>query len=73
VDSSDDDLGHVVEVGKLRETEEFSLLKEMNANLIAIPTPLSKTKAPALSYIRVHLDSWYPLPPMIRRGTAMGH
>jgi UDP-N-acetyl-D-glucosamine dehydrogenase len=51
VDISDEELGFVVQGGKLRATSDFSLLKEMDAILISVPTPLSKTKAPDLSYI----------------------
>ncbi len=65
IDISDEDLGHVVDIGKLRATEEFSLLKEMDAVLIAVPTPLSKTKAPDLSYI---INAVEAIRPHLREG-----
>lgn len=51
VDISDEAIASVVEPGKLRATEDFSLLEEMDAILICVPTPLSKTRTPDLSYI----------------------
>jgi UDP-N-acetyl-D-glucosamine dehydrogenase len=51
MDISDWELGDTVEVGKLRATNDFSLLKEMDVVLIAVPTPLSKPTTPDLSYI----------------------
>jgi UDP-glucose/GDP-mannose dehydrogenase family, NAD binding domain len=49
IDSAEQELGIAVESRKLRATNDFALLKEMDAVLIAVPTPLSKTKTPDLS------------------------
>jgi UDP-N-acetyl-D-glucosamine dehydrogenase len=57
VDVSDEDLAAVVGTGKLVATGDFSLLREMDAILICVPTPLSKTKAPDLSYIVSAVES----------------
>jgi UDP-N-acetyl-D-glucosamine dehydrogenase len=65
VDISDGDLGRTVESGKLRATDDFSLLKEMDVVLIAVPTPLSKTKAPDLSYI---INAVEGIRPRLREG-----
>ena len=51
VDISDDDLGRAVVDGTLKATQDFDLLARMDAILICVPTPLSKTKSPDLSYI----------------------
>jgi UDP-N-acetyl-D-glucosamine dehydrogenase len=51
VDISGEELSRAVQKGKLRATSDFSRLKEMDVILISVPTPLSKTKAPDLSYI----------------------
>lgn len=51
LDISDETIAGVVEWGTLRATEDFSLLEEMDAILICVPTPLSKTRTPDLSYI----------------------
>jgi UDP-N-acetyl-D-glucosamine dehydrogenase len=64
VDISDQELGSV-ESGELRATDDFSLLKEMDAVLIAVPTPLSKTKAPELSYITRAVEA---IRPRLREG-----
>jgi UDP-N-acetyl-D-glucosamine dehydrogenase len=65
VDISDQELRLAVESGKLRATDDFSLLKEMDAVLIAVPTPLSKTKAPDLSYIISAVEA---IRPRLREG-----
>ncbi len=41
----------LVERGKLRATVDFSRLKEADAAIICVPTPLRKTKEPDISYI----------------------
>jgi len=51
VDVSSEELGAVVADGALRATSEFAELADMDVILICVPTPLSKTKAPDLSYI----------------------
>jgi UDP-N-acetyl-D-glucosamine dehydrogenase len=65
VDISDRELADVVQSGKLQATGDFSQLKEMDAVLIAVPTPLSKTKAPDLSYILSALEA---IRPRLREG-----
>jgi hypothetical protein len=65
VDISDQRLRLDVESGKLRATSDFSLLKEMDAILIAVPTPLSKTKTPDLSYIISAVEA---IRPRLREG-----
>lgn len=65
VDISDQELGLAVGSGRLQATDNFSLLKEMDAVLIAVPTPLSKTKAPDLSYILSAVDA---IGPRLREG-----
>ena len=51
VDISDDDLRRAAAEGTLKATQDFDLLAQMDAILICVPTPLSKTKSPDLSYI----------------------
>jgi UDP-N-acetyl-D-glucosamine dehydrogenase len=51
VDVSDDDLAREVAAGRLKATVDSEQLAQMDAVLICVPTPLSKTKAPDLSYI----------------------
>ncbi len=41
----------LVDVGRLRATTDFSHLKECDAIIICVPTPLRKTKEPDVSYI----------------------
>lgn len=45
-------LAGVVNKGLLQATTEQSRLKEMNAVCICVPTPLTKTKEPDLSYVK---------------------
>ena len=51
VDVTDDALRAVVGAGRLHATADFSRLAHMDVILICVPTPLSKTKTPDLSYI----------------------
>lgn len=51
LDVSDDELREVVEAGNLEATTDFSVLKECDAVCICVPTPLTKTMDPDISYI----------------------
>jgi UDP-N-acetyl-D-glucosamine dehydrogenase len=51
VDVADEDLGQAVADGMLEATADFDLLARMDVIVICVPTPLSKTKGPDLSYI----------------------
>jgi len=51
VDIADEDLSGAVKTGRLTATQDLDLLARMDAILICVPTPLSKTKSPDLSYI----------------------
>ena len=44
-------LGRVVTGGRLRATSDFSVLRDVDAISICVPTPLRKTKDPDLSYV----------------------
>ncbi len=57
VDISDEDLTREVASGRLQATGDTTLLSQMDAVLICVPTPLSKTKAPDLSYIVSAVDA----------------
>lgn len=50
-DVSDADLRPLVKRGKIRATTDFSELKNADIVTICVPTPLSKTKDPDVSYI----------------------
>lgn len=50
-DVSTKELAPLVEAGKLKATTDFSILKEMDAVSICVPTPLRKTGDPDLSFI----------------------
>jgi len=49
-------LGHLVAAG-LRATTDYDVLREADAAIICVPTPLSKTKDPDLSYIVAAADA----------------
>src|SRR5262245_60086270 len=57
VDIADADLAAVVEPGALTATDDFARLADQDAILICVPTPLSKSKAPDLSFILSAVDS----------------
>ena len=50
-DISDNDLSPLVKAGKIKATTDFSVLKKADCVPICVPTPLSKTKDPDVSYI----------------------
>ena len=50
-DVSDDDLSSAVKAGRLEATTDQSRLAEVDAICICVPTPLTATKDPDLSYI----------------------
>ena len=50
-DVAEADLAAVVKAGKVRATTDMSLLGQMDAIDICVPTPLRKTKDPDLSYV----------------------
>lgn len=50
-DILDGDLKEVVEQGRLKATNDYAFLKDVDAVAICVPTPLDKNKQPDLSYI----------------------
>ena len=51
VDVTDENVKKCVESGKLKATTDFSEIKQCDAIIICVPTPLRKTKDPDMSYI----------------------
>jgi UDP-N-acetyl-D-glucosamine dehydrogenase len=56
-DISAAEIAALVQAGKLRATSNFGILKSMDAASICVPTPLSKTKDPDLSYVIAAADT----------------
>lgn len=50
-DISDGDIQQVVQDGRMQATTDFTVLSDVDAVSICVPTPLSKTKDPDISYI----------------------
>jgi UDP-N-acetyl-D-glucosamine dehydrogenase len=50
-DISEDELQQVLQDGRFQATHDFATLREVDAISICVPTPLSKTKDPDVSYI----------------------
>lgn len=50
-DVKDEDLQPLVKTGKIEATNDFSALRKVDCVAICVPTPLSKTKDPDVSYI----------------------
>jgi len=50
-DITDKALTNVVKKGKLKAFQKFDALKDVEAIIICVPTPLTKNKAPDISYI----------------------
>jgi len=55
-----DDLAEVVSQGKLRATQEFSVISDVDVVTICVPTPLDKNKQPDTSYIEGVVDQSLP-------------
>jgi UDP-N-acetyl-D-glucosamine dehydrogenase len=51
IDVASESVAVMVEAGRLEATSEENRLGEMDAVLIAVPTPLSKTRDPDMSYV----------------------
>jgi UDP-N-acetyl-D-glucosamine dehydrogenase len=51
IDVPSEKIGELVTAGRLRATTDTALMKECDVISICVPTPLSKTKDPDLSYI----------------------
>jgi UDP-N-acetyl-D-glucosamine dehydrogenase len=64
-DVSSETLKRHVNAGKLAATTDYDALREADAVLIALPTPLSKQREPDLSIL---LDAVRELAPRLRRG-----
>jgi UDP-N-acetyl-D-glucosamine dehydrogenase len=55
-DVKDEDLQPLVKAGKIEATDDFSALRKVDCAAICVPTPLSKTKDPDVSYILAAVD-----------------
>ena len=64
-DISDEELRQVVEKGLLRATTDYSAIRDADAIIITVPTPLSKTKDPDLSFIMGAIEN---MKPYLRKG-----
>jgi UDP-N-acetyl-D-glucosamine dehydrogenase len=56
-DVSAAEISALVKAGKLRATSDYSVLRECDAVSICVPTPLSKTNDPNLSYVIAAADA----------------
>ncbi len=59
-DITDEELLEVVKKGLLRATTDYSEVRNADAIIITVPTPLSKTRDPDLSYIMSAIESIKP-------------
>ncbi len=60
-----DDLAAVVRSGKLRATQDFSVVADVDVVTICVPTPLDRNKQPDTSYIEYVVEQSLPF---LRRG-----
>ena len=59
-DVSDEDLNEIISSGNFTATTDYSRVKDADAIIITVPTPLSKTKDPDLSYIMSSIEGIKP-------------
>lgn len=64
-DVNDADLAELVKSGKIKASADWSIVAELDAISICVPTPLRKTKDPDISYI---VSSVEAMTPYIRKG-----
>ncbi|MCF6199246.1 MAG: nucleotide sugar dehydrogenase [Hyphomicrobiaceae bacterium] len=62
---SDDGIAEMVDTGRFVASTDFSRLKEADAILLCVPTPLSKHHEPDLSYVT---DTTKAIAPYVRKG-----
>ena len=55
-DINDKELRSLIDSGSLKATTDYSVISEMDAISICVPTPLSKLKDPDVSYIQSSID-----------------
>jgi UDP-N-acetyl-D-glucosamine dehydrogenase len=55
-----DDLAAVVRAGRLRATQDFSVVADVDVVTICVPTPLDKNKQPDTSYIEYVVEQTLP-------------
>ena len=55
-DINDKELRSLIDLGSLKATTDYSVISEMDAISICVPTPLSKLKDPDVSYIQSSID-----------------
>lgn len=67
-DIPDFEVAEAVKAKKFKATIDFKLIKQMDTISICVPTPLSKTKDPDVSYILTALDS---IKPHIKKGALV--
>lgn len=59
-DVSDEELKEVIDRGKFSATTDYSRVREADAIIITVPTPLSKTRDPDLSFIMSAIEGIRP-------------
>ncbi len=67
-DVSDETLADVVKNGKLKAFGEFNALKDTDAIIICVPTPLTKNKTPDISFI---VSVSKEIAPFLRKGALV--
>lgn len=62
------DIAEAVGAGKLYASGDFSLIREVEAIIICVPTPLTKNREPDLSFI---LETGRSIAPHLAKGTLV--
>ena len=63
-----DDIKEKIKVGKLEVSTDFSRVKEVEAVLICVPTPLAKNREPDISYV---LETGRAIAPNLEKGALV--
>jgi UDP-N-acetyl-D-glucosamine dehydrogenase len=65
---SDESIAEQADSGRLSATTEFSVINEMDAVIICVPTPLNKNREPDISFI---VNTGKLIAPYLRRGVVV--
>ena len=65
---SDQAISQQVKSGRFSASSDFSLVREVEAVIICVPTPLNKNREPDISYI---IDTGKAIAPHLRKGTLV--
>ncbi len=65
---SDESIAKQIDLGNLSATTDFSIIRDVDAVIICVPTPLNKNREPDISFI---VDTGYRIAPHLGKGVVV--